>query len=206
MGGVTPRFQRFAGWCAVSAAALGVSFTATFAAYVREGYHWAQWASSIALMLVGVVTVPVLLALHERLRDAEPQFSVLGLVTGIAGALGATVHGAYDVAVLTKPPGTATDFPNQVDPRGFATFALAAAALAIFGWLALRSEELPRRVGQLALATSALLLVVYLGRLITLDPNTNVIKASALLVGLVVSPAFYVAFARNLLQAAPERA
>jgi hypothetical protein len=195
-------FRRFSGWCAVGTALLGITFTVTFAAYVREGYHWAQWASAIALTAVGLVVVPVVIGLYEHLRDPERQFATLALVAGLAAAFGTTVHGAYDVAVLTKPPGKATNFPNQVDPRGFATFALTAVALALFGWLALRGGQLPRRVARLGVAAALLLLVVYFGRLIALDPNTNVVRVSALLVGLVVSPAFYVGVGRTLLRKA----
>jgi hypothetical protein len=195
---MTTMYRRFASICAIGAALLGVLFTVSFAAYVREGYHWAHWTSAIALTAGGIVTIPVVLALYERLRDPEQQLAVLASIVGLAGALGAAVHGAYDVAVLAKPAGKASAFPSQVDPRGFATFALTALALGLFGWLALRGGQLPRLVAQLALAAATLLVVVYFGRLIALDPNTNVIKVAALAVGLVVSPAFYLGVARSL--------
>ena len=82
---MTPTFRRIAGWAAVKAALLSVVFTVTFGLYVRKGYHWAQWTSSIALMLTAVVGVPVLVALYARVREAEPELAVIALVTGLLG-------------------------------------------------------------------------------------------------------------------------
>ena len=197
---MTQMFRRFAGWAALDAAFLSVFFTVTFALYVREGYHWAQWASSIALMLTGVATVPVFVALHARVREAQPEFAMLALITGVFGGIGSTVHGAYDVAVLAKPVSQKSDFPSQIDPRGFATFALTGVALGVFGWLILRTSAYPRVAGQLGLVSLVLLLVVYFGRLIALNPNKNVIRGAAVLSGLVAVPLFYLLIARTLLR------
>ena len=57
----------------------------------------------------------------------------------LAGALGAALHGAYDLANLANPPeALATDLPSASDPRGFGTFALSGLALGITGCLILR--------------------------------------------------------------------
>jgi hypothetical protein len=50
---------------------------------------------------------------------------------------------------------------------------------------------------------AALLAILYVGRLTVLDPEANVIKGTALISGLVVNPAFFLLFARSLLQAIP---
>jgi hypothetical protein len=196
---MTPAFRRFAGWAALCTATIGVVYTVTFALYVREGYHWAQWASAIALTAGGLLTTPVLVGLRARLGAAEPQFAGLALVIGLVGALGATIHGAYDVAVLAKPVRASADLPSQIDPRGFLTFALTGVALGLFGWLALRTGALPRATGYAGIAATALLLVVYFGRLIVLDPNRDIVRIAAVVVGLVVLPAFYVGVARAFL-------
>jgi hypothetical protein len=198
---MTPTFRRIAGWAAVKAALLSVVFTVTFGLYVRKGYHWAQWTSSIALMLTAVVGVPVLVALYARVREAEPELAVIALVTGLLGVIGSTVHGAYDVAVLAKPVGKgAADLPSQLDPRGFLTFAVTGLALGLFGWLVLRTGAFPKLVGQSGLASFVVLWVVYFGRLITVDPHKNVIRVAAVLSGLVLVPVFYLLIARSLLR------
>ena len=50
-----------------------------------------------------------------------------------------------------------------------------------------RVGGLPRPVGIVAVAGSACLIIVYLGRLIALDPNTAAIKPFAILYGLMLT-------------------
>jgi hypothetical protein len=95
--------------------------------------------------------------------------------------------------------------PNFVDPRGFATFGLTALALLVFGVIGLRTGGLDRKVARIAVLAALLLVVLYVGRLTVLDPEANVIKATALISGLIVNPAFFL-FARSLLQTAPAAA
>jgi len=57
---------------------------------------------------------------------------------------------------------------------------------------------LDRTVARLAVLASVLLAVLDVGRLTVLDPEANVIKATALISGLVVNPAFFLLFARSL--------
>jgi len=197
---MTSTFRRFAGSAAGLAAGVSVLYTVTFALYVREDYEWAHWASAIAFMASGLVAVPVFIALHARVRAAEPEFAMLALVAGLFGAFGASVHGAFDVAVLAKPvKGDVTSFPSQVDPRGFLTFAITGIALGTFGWLARRTGALPRLLWPTGALATVLLLVVYFGRMIALDPNKNFIRFSAVIVGLVLVPLFYGLVARHLL-------
>ena len=53
----------------------------------------------------------------------------------------------------------------------------------------------------LALATGACLVIVFLGRLIVLNPKSSAVKPFAVLAGLVLAPATYVAFARSFVRA-----
>ena len=194
---VTPTFRRIAVWAAALAAVQSVSYTVSFALFVRRGYRWAHWASAIALMVTALLVVPVFVALYERLRGAEPELALIALITGVAGVLGATLHGAFDVAVLANPVTEGSDLPSQVDPRGFLTFAVTGLALALFGILALRSA---RPLGYAGITAGLVLIVVYLGRLTALDPNNNVIRVGALVSGLVAIPAFFLLAVRAALQ------
>ena len=198
---MTRTFQRFAGWSALLAAAAGVTFTVAFSVVVREGDRWAKWVSAEALAGGGLLTLPVLVALYGLLREREPEFAFLGVLLGTVGVLATAAHGAFDVAGLSK--GVKPDLsnvPSFVDPRGFATFGLTALALLVFGIIGLRRGGLDRVVARVAVLAAVLLVVLYVGRLTVLDPEANVIKATALISGLVVTPAFFLLFARSLLQ------
>ena len=198
---MTSTFRRFAACSALLAAATTLTFTVAFTVVVQEGERWAQWVSWTALFVGGLVSVPVVTALHARLGRHEPELALVGLVLGVAGALGAAVHGAFELSVLANPPGPTGDLPSAIDPRGVLTFGVTGLATGLFGWLIRRDGQLPRRAGDLGLAAAVLLLVVYVGRLTVLDPKTDVIRVAALVSGLVVVPAFYVLVGRDLLRA-----
>jgi hypothetical protein len=194
---MTRSFQRFAGCSALAAAAAGLTFTVAFSIVVREGDRWAKWVSAVALAGEGLVTLPVIIALCALLRDREPEFALLGVLPGAVGVLATAAHGAFDIARLSrrvKPD--LGDVPNFVDPRGFATFGITALALLVFAVIGLRTGRLDRTVAGLAVLAAVLLAVLYVGRL-------TVIKGTALISGLIVNPAFFVVFARSLLQGTP---
>jgi hypothetical protein len=94
------------------------------------------------------------------------------------------------------------DLPNPVDPRGLLTFGVAGAALFVVAWLISRSRQFPKGLGYLAYLSAVLLLALYLGRLIFLDPTSPVILVPALLNGFLVSPVFYVWLGLALLRSA----
>jgi hypothetical protein len=195
---MTPTFRRTAAYCGMLTASAGLIYTVSFAIFVREGSRWAQWASSVTLLIGALLSLPVIIAVYSKLRAPEPQFAILGVIAAAYGAYGAASHAAFDIAVLVNPVTGSAELPSQVDPRGFATFAATGLALAIFGGLILRVGGMPRAVGVVAVAGSACLIVVYLGRLIALDPNTASIKPFAVLYGLILGPLYYLLIARAL--------
>ena len=112
---------------------------------------------------------------------------------GVAGALGAAIHGGYDLAnAINPPPRALPELANPVDPRGLLTFGVAGAALFVVGWLILRGGRFPRGLGYVAYLSAALLVVLYLGRLVVVDATNPLILVPALLNGFVVNPALYV--------------
>jgi hypothetical protein len=83
------------------------------------------------------------------------------------------------------------DLPNPVDPRGLLTFGLAGVALLVLGLLIARSAALPRRLGYLACLNGALLVLLYLGRLLIVDPANLLVVIPALLTGFLLNPLWY---------------
>ncbi len=71
------------------------------------------------------------------------------------------------------------------------TFGVAGIALFVVAWLIGRGGRFPRGLGYLAYVSSVLLVALYLGRLIVLDPTNPVILVPALLSGFLIYPIFY---------------
>jgi hypothetical protein len=190
---VSRTFERFAGACAVLVALGGVGYAIAFVFTVRTAPRGAGYASALFLLGGGLVSTVVMIALYQRLRVTDPSFALLGLLLGAAGALGSSIHGGFDLALLVKrPTASVTNFPaNFVDPRGLLTFGFTALALLVIGWLIVRGALLPRPLSYLAFAGGALLLIVYLGRLIVLNPKSPVLLTAAVLSGFIVSPLWF---------------
>ncbi len=178
-------FERFAGVCAILAGVSGFLYAVAFVVLQSA------LLSGLFLMLTGLLTTAALVGIYERLRETDPSFALLALLLGVAGALGSAVHGGYDLANVISPPTSMPDLPNPVDPRGLLTFGVAGTALIVVGWLIGRGGRLPRGLGYLAYVSAVLLLALYLGRLIVLDPTNPLILVPALLNGFLINPIFY---------------
>jgi hypothetical protein len=131
----------------------------------------------------------------RRLAGDDAAIGLFGLVLVVIGAAGAMAHGGYDLANAIHPPlsdvlGDA-QLPNPVDPRGLLTFGASGLGLLVLAALARRSRVLPGGLATLGMVVGALLIVVYLGRLIILTPTNPVVAAAAGVTGLILSPAFY---------------
>jgi hypothetical protein len=179
-------FERFAGVCAILAGVSGFLYAVAFVV-LQDAL-----LSGLFLMLSGLFTTAALVAVYERLRATDASFALLALLLGVAGALGSAVHGGYDLANVINPPVSLPDLPNPVDPRGLLTFGVAGVALFVVAWLIGRGGRLPKGLGYLGYASAILLLALYLGRLIVLDPTSPLILGPALLNGFLVNPIFYV--------------
>ncbi len=145
-------------------------------------------------MLGGLLTIPVLTGLYARVREVEPGFAMLALLLGIAGALGTLLHGGYDLANVLNPPAVnfnLANLPSSVDPRGLLAFGITGLGVLAFAWL-LGKSGLARGLSYLGYLLAVLLIVLYLGRLIILDPKNPLIAVVALVSGFVVNPVWYV--------------
>jgi hypothetical protein len=196
VGARSPSFERFAGVCAILAGVSGFLYAVAFVILQNA------LLSGLFLMLTGLLTTAALVAVYERLRETDASFALLALLLGVAGALGSAVHGGYDLANVVNPPPSMPDVPNQADPRGLLTFGVAGTALFVVSWLIVRGRRFPRGLGYLGYVSAILLLALYLGRLIVLDPTSPVILGPALLNGFLVSPIFYVWLGLALLRGA----
>ena len=197
---MTRSYERFAGACAGLVALGGIGYAIAFVITVQSAPRGASYASALFLLGGGLVSVVVMIALYQRLRPTDPSFALLGLLFGVAGALGSSIHGGFDLALLVKrPAASVSNFPaNFVDPRGLLTFGFTALALLVIAYLITRGAALPRALGYLAAVGGVLLLIVYLGRLVVLNPKSPVLLTAAVLSGFIVNPLWFLWVARIL--------
>ena len=179
-------FQKFAGACGVLAGIAGLLYLALFILLKNPS----ALLPSLALLAVGVLAAAVNVALYLRLRAVDEGFALWGLLLGAAGAGGAAVHAAFDVATNLQPPSTALELPSAVDPRGFLTFAIAGLAAIVFSWLIVRSGLLPRTLGYLGILAGIVLILLYVAYLVILNAMNPVVVLLVLASG-ILQPVWY---------------
>lgn len=193
------RFDRFAGISAILAGIAILLYAISFVVITRSAPELGGKLSALFLLLNGLLITTPLVALYSRLQETDGPFALWALLLGIAGALGAAVHGGYDLANAINPPVGITPeltaalitLPNQIDPRGLLTFGVSGIALFAFVGLMGRSNAFPTGLRVLGYALAVLLCWLYLGRLIILDPTNPLLIAPVLLAGFIVNPLWY---------------
>lgn len=196
----TNAFNKFAGISAILAGIVMLIYAIAFLIIARRAPELGAQLSALSLLLNGLLVTAPLIALYHRLRDTDEAFALWALFLGMAGALGALVHGGYDLAnALTPPPGQTPELatalsslPSQFDPRGLLTFGVSAIAIFSFAWLMGESRSFPAGLKYLGYLLAALLLWLYVGRLVILDPTNPLLLVPILLSGFVVNPAWYI--------------
>jgi hypothetical protein len=181
---------RFAGGSALLVAATNLGYSASFLVVRPDNPDAGGTAASAFLLAGGLLALPVLLALYELVRTRDSGLALLATLLGVAGALGAAIHGGYDLANAINPPPATPDLPNQVDPRGLLTFGLGGLALLAYAPLLAR-PALPRTLAPLAVTLGLVLIALYILRLVVLDADNPAVVSIAALAGFVLSPLWY---------------
>ncbi len=187
----TISFERFAGLCAIVVGLSGLAYAIAFVTLLSDATKAADALSNALLIFAGLLSIAVLTAVYGRLRDTDEGFALLALILGVTGAAGSIAHGGHELAKIINPPDLDPSLPNPTDPRGLFTFGLTALAGFVVAMLILRGAALPRGLAYVGIASGVLLLLVYFGRLIVLDPKEPWVLASAVLVGFVLNPIWY---------------
>ncbi|HZU68060.1 MAG TPA: hypothetical protein VFA09_12350 [Ktedonobacteraceae bacterium] len=186
----TGSFERFASICAILAGIGSLLYGIAFVV-LKNGM-----LSSLFLMLGGLLSTVVLTAVYRRVRTVNESASLWMLLLGIAGAFGALLHGGYDLANAINAPNVSAaimNLPSAVDPRGLLTFGVTGIAVIILAWLIGSGGQLPRVMSYWGYLLGVLLVILYLGRLIILNPQNPLIAVDALLCGFVLNPVWYIA-------------
>jgi hypothetical protein len=184
-------FARFSSLCAYLAAIAGLAYSVAFVATTDDDTRFGEGLEGAFLLAGGLLAVAVFAALHELVRERDAGFALLALLLGVGGGFGAAIHGAYQLALAVEG-NEALDLPNAVDPRGFLTFGVTGAAVALFALL------LEGRLRILGLVFAALLGILWIGRLVGGDADDAALLAPAALAGLVANPLWYGLVGRRL--------
>ncbi|HYP38858.1 MAG TPA: hypothetical protein VEX13_00720 [Chloroflexia bacterium] len=186
-------FDRFAGMCAILGGVAGLLYSVSFVIISRTSPDLGVTLYSLFLLLGGLLNTAVLVALYHRLRDTSQPFAMWGVALGVAAAVGSIIHGGYDLANAINPPANFNlDLPSQIDPRGLLTFGVAGISIFVLSGLITRNEDFPKALGFLGYAVAAMLLIIYIGRLVILDATNPAIVVPALLTGFLLNPAWYI--------------
>ena len=149
--------------------------------------------SALFLMLGGLVGIFAMTALYRALRETDGPFALLAFSLSLGGAAGMLIHGGYDLSNALHPPASLdVDLPNPVDPRGLLTFGVAGIALLILSSLMARTPAFPSGLSVLGYVSALLMIILYVGRLIILQPTSPAILFPALVEGFIVNPIWYV--------------
>jgi hypothetical protein len=185
-------FERFAGTCAMILGVGGLAYSLAFVLALETGSRAAVASAAIFLFLGGLLTTPVMVGLHQRLRATDEGFARWAMILGVIGSMGTAIHGAYDVAKIAGPPTLPTEIPNPVDPRGMLTFGVTGLAVLVFAALIRRGGGFPRGLGVLGALAGVLLVLVYLGRLLIFDPTHPALLIASAALGFAVNPVWLV--------------
>lgn len=148
--------------------------------------------SSVLLMLGGLFSIPVVVALYGHLQKIEVNFARLALLLGIVGTFGSVIHGGYDLANVINPPQALNlDLPSQIDPRGLLAFGVMGLAILKISWLMGKSKQFPKNLSMLGFLSGLLLVLIYLARLTVLSPANPILLYPVLLEGFIVNPLWY---------------
>jgi hypothetical protein len=174
------------------AGASGFLYSVSFVIIARNNPSLGTGLSGFFLLIGGVLGASALLGLYDWLKPSNGTYALWALVFGLAGALAATLHGGYDLAVGIHPPNQVINFPSPVDPRGLGTFGLTGLSLLAFSFLMQRDRGFPRGLVWLGYASGVLLLLIYVSRLTILQASNLLVLAPAGIEGFVLNPAWYI--------------
>lgn len=194
-----PSFEKFAGGCTIAAGIINFLYAVAFVVIARSQPQLGGLLSALCLLLSGLLVTTTVTALYQHLRMVDGAFALWALLLGLGGSLGAAIHGGYDLGNALHRPGLSDELigglatlPSQIDPRGLTTFGVMGIALLVVTWLMGRSQGFPQGLRYLGYLLAALFIILYLARLIILDPANLILVIPVLVAGFVVNPAWHI--------------
>ncbi len=184
---------RAASVCAILAAVCGELYSISFVIVARSSPTLGDGLAGAFLLLGGLLSIAALSGLFRAVNGVDTPPALLALGLALLAGGGAAAHGGYDLANALNPPPTAIpDLPSPVDPRGLLTFGVSGIAIGCFAIAMKRAEGFPAGLVTGGYVLAALLVIVYLARLIILNASNPLVLGAAGLTGFIVNPGWYV--------------
>ena len=194
-------YNRFGGVCAILLGIGSLLYAVFFLVLGRQAGDFGKTGSWVILAVNGLLATAAYAALYERSADADPGFTLWGLLLGFAQGLAMMANGVYQAVfgrVSTGDP-LARGVPSWADPKGLGTFLLFGVASLVFARVFLSSGVLPRRLGYLGVFNAVLLVVLFFGNVFDSLP---VILVAGGLTAVIVTPLWWILIGRALLASA----
>lgn len=196
--GYSPSFEAFAGTCTILAGIINFLYAVAFVIIARSAPTLGGFLTSLFLLLSSLLVTTMVVALYCRLRHVDAAFALWALLLGLVGALGAAIHGGYDLANVINPPAAGeltaalATVPSQIDPRGLTTFGIMGIAILVFTWLMNRDQRFPTNLRYLGYLFGSLFIILYLARLIVFNPANPLLLVPVLVTGFLVNPVWHI--------------
>jgi hypothetical protein len=188
----TVSFMRFAGLASFLVALGALAYAIVFIAIVEGAGKATLEFWFFLLMLGGIATIPVLVALYLRLREVDAGLALTGLLFGLGAAFGGILHGGYNLGGSVTPPAPGYGPGQEEVAHGVLRYAIAGLALLLFAWLIQQHPSLPRGLAYLGYLGGAVLVFIYIGRLYDfIEPGNYVSLIPPIAYGFVIHPLFY---------------
>jgi hypothetical protein len=183
-------FERFAGAASFLVAAGALAYSLVFIAIVEGAGRGVRELWFGLLLIGGLATIPVLVAVYQRLRLLDPGFALTALLLALGGAFGGIFHGAYSLGVSVTPRGAFVG-PEQAS-HGILRYGIAGLAFLLIAWLIHRGAPLPRGLAYLGYAGGAILVFIYFGRLYDfITPGDYATLIPPIVYGFIIHPLWY---------------
>lgn len=192
-------YYRFGGVCAILQGIGSLLYAVFFLVLGHQAGDFGKTGSWIILAVNGLLATASYVALYERTADAEPGFTLWGLLLGFAQGLAMMANGVYQAVfgrVATGDP-LARGVPSWADPKGLGTFLLFGVASLVFARVFVATGVLPKRLGYLGLFNALLLVVLFFGNVFDSVP---VILVAGGLTAVIVTPLWWVLIGRALIR------
>jgi hypothetical protein len=187
---MSARFERLAGYCALFVGLGALVYAILFITIVEGNTETEPWFA--ILMLGGITSVPVVVALYCRFAEFDQGLALTFLALGLFGALGGVVHGGYELAAIATTPDEGYYPGLESVAKGVLRYLCAGLSLLLVAWLVWASGLLPRGIAYLAALGGALLVFIYIGRLYDfITPGDYVSLIPPIVYGFLVHPVLY---------------